>query len=109
MPRLRSLMAVVLAAGPYAAATPAHAAGTCVRDLARAENSLVKTLVRMRGAPPDGAERCSAYQGHARTLGQAREVFARCKTGAERDAEVGQLDGVLNDANAVITKACRPN
>lgn len=108
MPRLPSLMAVVLAAGLYPA-IPAHAAGTCVRDLARAENSLVKTLVRMRGAPPEGEERCSAFQVHAKTLGQAREVFARCKTGAERDAEVGQLDGVLNDANAVITKACRPN
>ena len=102
------LMATVLAAG-FHAAIPAHAAGTCVRDLAHAENSLVKTLVRMRGAPPGGEERCSAYQGHAKTLGKAREVFARCKTGAERDTEVGQLDSVLNDANAVITKACRPN
>ena len=78
-------------------------------DLARAENSLVKTLVRMRGAPPDSEEHCSAYQDHAKTLGQAREVFVRCKTGAERDTEVSQLDGVLNDANALMAKACRPN
>ncbi len=111
MPRSRrAAYAICLAALCAAAPVSVQAAGgapTCVRELARTENSLVKTLVRVRGSvPAESKERCALYQDHAAIVSKARDVFARCKTGAERDTEVGQLDGALSDANAVIARTC---
>jgi len=110
MPRSqRAAYAICFAAFGAVAPVSAQAAGApaCVRELARTENSLVKTLVRVRGSGLTlGKQRCALYQDHAAIVSKARDVFSRCKTGAERDTDVGQLDGALSDANAVIAKTC---
>jgi hypothetical protein len=108
MSRLR---ATAVAAALLCSAATLHANAAentaCVRDMARAENDLVKTLVRVRGAAnTKSGERCTVYQHHIAIVTKAREVFSRCKTGSERDAEVSQLDGALSDANAFVAKSC---
>lgn len=109
---LRSCFAAaIIAAAPCVTAVlPAKAAGTaaCMRELARTETSLVKTLVHLRGATQmKDDERCSIYQDHVAVVTRAREVFARCMTGADRDTEVSQLDDALSNANALIAQACQ--
>lgn len=98
---MRALVFAVCAA--MTAATPVQAAmPTCARELAATETGLVRTLVRIKGvaqATPDA--RCAAYRSHIEVMSRAREVFARCKSGAERDADVGLVDGAISDAKAV--------
>ena len=92
-----AVTAVMVAASPLQAATP-----TCARELAATETGLVRTLVRIKGiaqASPD--TRCAAYRSHIEVMSRAREVFARCKSGRERDVDVGQMDGAISDAKAV--------
>jgi outer membrane murein-binding lipoprotein Lpp len=94
------VLTVTVAAG--ASSTAFAAAPTCQRELAATETSLVQTLVRMRGvaqAAPD--TRCAAYQRHIAVMSKAREVFARCKSGRERDVDLGQMDGAIDNAKAV--------
>jgi hypothetical protein len=92
-----AMSAVMVATTPLQAATP-----TCARELAATETGLVRTLVRIKGvaqASPDA--RCAAYRSHIEVMSRAREVFVRCKSGPERDADVGQVEGAISDAKAV--------
>ena len=99
------IAAGLLMTGPM----PAGAAGTdsCVRELARTENTLVKTLLRVHGAAQAKVEqRCALYRDQAAAVTKARDVFARCMTGPTRDTEVTQLEGALSDANTMIGRTC---
>jgi hypothetical protein len=37
---------------------------------------------------------------------KARAVIAACKTGTDRDHEVGRLDGSVEDINTFIAQSC---
>ena len=78
----------------------------CKRDLA-ASAGLSDSLARLKGlAKARGEEKCSAYRQQFLVAVRARAVVANCKTGADRDTEVGQLDGTIEDINGVIAETC---
>jgi hypothetical protein len=37
---------------------------------------------------------------------KAREVFERCSTGAERERELGDIDGALDRTKSAIASTC---
>jgi hypothetical protein len=95
-------LVLALMSAPANAATP-----SCARELAATETSLVQTLVRLKVAQPKPDARCAAYQRHIEVATRAREVFARCKSGRERDIDVGQMDTAIGDANTAVAQTCK--
>jgi hypothetical protein len=80
----------------------------CARELAAIEPTLRKTLMRVTLAEKAGeAERCSAFREHAEIAAKARELFARCSTGRDRDIDVGQMDGAVLRAKFVMVRMCQ--
>jgi hypothetical protein len=53
-----------------------------------------------------GEERCAAYRQHFLVVVKARNVFATCKTGPDREQDIGRLDGTIEDINGGIAEAC---
>ena len=109
---MRSALSVVLA--PLLALclfTPA-AAGTldtptCKRDLDHASLGVTEAMVRLKGlAKVSSEERCAAYRQHFLVVVKARNVYEMCKTGPDRDQNVGRLDGTIEDINGGIAEAC---
>jgi hypothetical protein len=98
--------AVVIACllfSPPAGAGPS----SCLRELGTTDVTLIKSLLRLRTiaqAPED--EQCAAYRRHVATVSKVHEVFDRCLSGANRDVDLRQLEGALEDANGVIARVC---
>jgi hypothetical protein len=88
------------------------AAGTvdtpaCKRDLTAASAGVTETLARLKGAAKaSGEEKCAAYSQQFIVVVRARAIFANCKTGPDRDADVGRLDGTIEDINGAIAESC---
>jgi hypothetical protein len=95
---------------PLLAATSA-AAGTvdnprCKRELA-AISATVDEAARVKpGDARPGEAACAAYRNQFLSLVRARAVIAACKTGTDRDQEVGRLDGSVEDINTFIAQSC---
>jgi len=110
MQPLRIVVAPVLAliltqAGPAGAGTVDSAA--CKRDLTTASAGVSETLTRLKGLrKAHGDARCAAYRAQFLAMVKARAVFASCKTGSDRDAEVDRLDGTIEDLNGAIAESC---
>jgi hypothetical protein len=103
--RLAAFAAAALLTMPASAATTASS--TCTRDVAQSETTLVKTLVRLQSVGKAGQdEKCAAFRHYVDVVGKAREVFARCKAGRDRDADIRQLDGALEGATGMVAKTC---
>ena len=102
-------IAVVLALAVPAApafASPA-AKPACAHELAAAETSLLKTLVRMQSVGKASAsEQCETYRAHAAVVVKARDVFERCSIGATRAQDLGDMDGALERVKGAIASAC---
>ena len=49
---------------------------------------------------------CTVYRTKFLSLVKARAVIAACKTGVDRDQEVGRLDGNVEDINTFIAQSC---
>ena len=91
------LFAVPAGAGP----------SSCQRALGTTDVTLIKSVLHLRGvaqAPED--QQCAAYRQHVVTVTKVREVFERCLSGAQRDDDLRQLEGALDDANGVIARVC---
>jgi hypothetical protein len=107
---LRIAVAFVLALIP-AQAGPARA-GTidspaCRRHLTSASAGVSEMLARLKGVGKTrGEARCTAYRAQFLAMVKARAVFASCKTGSDRDAEVDRLDGTIEDLNGAIAESC---
>lgn len=77
---------------------------SCKRELA--------TLSQRPGAPPQlkpaapAEASCASYRTQFLEAVRARAVVAACRTGKERDAEVGRLDGRVEDINGAIAQTC---
>jgi hypothetical protein len=90
---------------------PAHA-GTldtpaCKRDLVAASAGVTDVAVRLKGLARIAAdEKCTAYRQQFLVVVKARAVFANCKTGPDRDTDVGRLDGTIEDINGAIAESC---
>jgi hypothetical protein len=51
-------------------------------------------------------EKCTAYREQFLLAVKARAVYANCKTGPDREADVGRLDGTIEDINGAIAESC---
>jgi hypothetical protein len=79
----------------------------CKRDLLTASAGVTEAAARLKGlARAAGEEKCAAYRQQFLTAVRARAVFANCKTGPDREADVGRLDGTIEDINGAIAASC---
>jgi hypothetical protein len=95
---------------PLLAATCASA-GTldnarCKRELAAISATMDEVARVQPGTARVGAAACTAYRSQFLGLVKARAVIAACKTGIDRDHEVGRLDGSVEDINTFIAQSC---
>ena len=106
----RFALAFVVASAPlYVDAAHAGTLDTpaCRRDLVTASAGVTELPTRLKGlARAAGDEKCAAYRQQFLVVVKARAVFASCKTGPDRDADVGRLDGTIEDINGVIAESC---
>jgi hypothetical protein len=108
---MRSFSPILAALALLAGAQLAHA-GTldtpaCKRDLSSASAGVAESVARLKGAArANGEAKCEAYRQQFMVVVKARDVFANCKTGSDRDADIGRLDGTIEDINGVIAASC---
>jgi hypothetical protein len=100
----------VAAAIPVAAAAPVRAPAavppaSCAHNLATATARVERVLARVKEARK-GADACAAYRSDFFAMVQAREVTALCKSGAERDRDLGRIDGAVEHINGAIALSC---
>jgi hypothetical protein len=106
---VRTIRAITLSLALFA---PAAWAGTldtptCKRDLTAASAGVGEISARLKSvAKASGEEKCAIYRQHFLAVVKARAVFANCKTGADRDADIGRLDGTIEDINGAIAESC---
>jgi hypothetical protein len=78
----------------------------CKRELA-AVSATVDEATRLKlGSVGRGETACTAYRAQFLSLVKARAVIVACRTGADRDQEVGRLDGSVEDINTFIAQSC---
>jgi hypothetical protein len=79
----------------------------CKRDLTALSTGMSESAARLKAlAKTRGDARCSAYREQFLATVRARAIFANCKTGDDRDSEIGRLDGTIEDINGVIAESC---
>ena len=79
----------------------------CKRDLAAMSATLntVGTQV-LRAGSSKNDDACFVYRTYFIEIVKARAVTAQCKTGSERDEELGRFDSAAEQANAGIAERC---
>lgn len=92
------VMALAVTASAEVVDTPG-----CKRELAAISQSL-GALPQTKPAATSAS--CSAYRTQFLETVRARAVVAACRTGKDRDQEVGRLDGRVEDINGAIAQAC---
>ena len=107
--RRRSVMKfmAVIAACLLCSVWAEAATASCQRELGTTDITLIKSVLHLRGlaqAPED--QKCAAYQQHVATVSRVHEVFERCLSGEKRNADLLQLEAVLDDANGAIARVC---
>jgi hypothetical protein len=101
------LSAVALLAGAHVAPAGTIDTAACKRDLSSASAGVAETIARLKGvARATGEAKCEAYRQQFLIVVKARDVFANCKTGTDRDTDVGRLDGTIEDINGGIASSC---
>lgn len=96
-----ALALALLAAPAYPA--PMNSQG-CDRNLAAALASVAASGARAKQR--DGAEMCRATRLYFLEVVKARAVTALCKSGPERERELGRLDADVEEINASIAARC---
>jgi len=76
----------------------------CARDLADASAQVSVLQSRMKSA--HGAEACTATRLYFLEVVKARAITALCKSGPERDRELGRLDADVDTINTTIAARC---
>jgi hypothetical protein len=77
---------------------------SCKRELAALSQNLGAPQ-QMKATAPSTAS-CTAYRTQFLETVRARAVVAACRTGKDREQEVGRLDGRVEDINGAIAQAC---
>jgi hypothetical protein len=95
--------ALALLAAP-ARPAPADDRPGCERSLAQALAEVQATQARLKTA---GADACTITRQYFLEVVKARAVMALCKTGADRERELGRLDADVERINGAIASACR--
>ncbi len=94
-----------------AAALPARAdpveSPTCRIELSTAWASIKEMAARLKAASRSTQdEKCAVYRTHVQVVTHTREVLARCKSGREREGDLAQMDGALEDVNGALGREC---
>ncbi len=96
--------ALALLAAPASPATPIEQPG-CERSLAAVTASIATLKARLKDLKP-GAEICSATRLYFLEMTKFRAVTALCRTGPDRDRELGRLDADVEHINEAIAARC---
>ncbi len=98
--------ALALLAAPATPAAPVELPG-CERHLAGASAGGTTMQSRVKHiAAVQGPEICTATRLYFLEVVKARAVAALCKTGPERERELGRLDADVEHANEAIAARC---
>jgi hypothetical protein len=104
--RLLGGLAVLAAfSGPVVAQTVESPA--CRIELSTTWASMKEMATRLKAVsrrPAD--EKCAVYRTHVQVVLHARDVLARCKAGREREGDLAQMDGALDDVNGALGREC---
>lgn len=76
----------------------------CDRNLADAQANVTTLYARMKSA--HGAEVCPVTRLYFLEVVKARAVTAQCKSGPDRDRELGRLDADVESLNNAIAARC---
>lgn len=86
----------------YADESPA-----CRIELATTWASMKEMVTRLKAVSRSPAdEKCAVYRTHVQVVIHTREVLSRCRSGRERDADLAQMDGALEDVNGALGREC---
>jgi hypothetical protein len=98
--------ALALLAAPPAHPAPVQLPG-CDRNLADATASIASMQARIKGlGSAAGPENCTAARLYFLEVVKARAVTALCKSGAERERDLGRLDADVAHINEAIAARC---
>ncbi len=95
--------AFALLAPPPARPAPLEPPG-CQRNLADAFAKVSSQQARVKAA--HGAQACTATKLYFLEVVKARAVTALCKSGPERERELGRLDADVESINSAIAASC---
>jgi hypothetical protein len=97
---------LALLAAPASPATPLEPPG-CERNVADANASVAVLQARVKSiGTARGPEICNATRLYFLEVVKARAVFALCKTGPDREREIGRLDADVEHINEAIAARC---
>src|SRR6516164_9911382 len=98
--------AMAILAAPPARPEAPHLAG-CDRNLADASASVAAMQARIKSlSGVDKLEMCTATRFYFLEVVKARAVTALCKSGAERERDLGRLDADVAHINDAIAARC---
>ena len=79
----------------------------CKRYLTTVSTGMSESAARLKALAKTRSDaRCAAYRQQFLATVQARAVFSNCKTGDDRDSEIGRLDDTIEDINGSIAESC---
>jgi len=100
------LITMAVLAAPPARQDEPHLSG-CARNLADASASVAAMQARVKSlSRVDASEICTATRLYFLEIVKARAMTAVCKSGFERDRELGRLDVDVEQANEAIAARC---
>jgi len=98
------LLALLMA--PASPAAPAEQPG-CERTVANANASVAALQARVKSAgSARGGETCKITRLYFLEVVKARAIIAVCKTGPDRERELGRLDADVEHINEAIAASC---
>jgi hypothetical protein len=98
--------ALALLAAPPASPAPLQLPG-CDRNLADASTNVAAIQTRLKGLDgKEGKDVCSATRLYFLEVVKARAVTALCKSGPERERELGRFDADVEHINEAIAARC---
>ena len=98
--------AFAVLAAPPANPAPIQLPG-CDRNLAQATSSVAAMQARVKGtATKEGPDTCTATRLYFLEVVKARAVTALCRSGPERERELGRLDADVEHINEAIAAHC---
>jgi hypothetical protein len=79
----------------------------CRIELATTWATFKEMAVRLKAVSRSAAgEKCAVYRTHALVVTHTRDVLSRCRSGREREGDIAQMDGALEDVNGALTREC---
>jgi len=79
----------------------------CRIELATTWANMKEMVARLKAVSRSTAdEKCAVYRTHVQVVVHAREVLSRCRSGRDREADLAQMDGALEDVNGALGREC---